>query len=373
MKILRIVIGYFWVVGLLAILAGPVPEAAGAGKTKLAIISSYHPDYLWEQDVQDGVCAGLAEFKFLLDPKDIARYRLRDAVDGPDTIIRHFWMDTKRKSRKADILAQTAKILPDLERFKPDLVILGDDNAARYVGTQLLDGPIPVVFYGMDVTPLKYGLVDSLERPGHNVTGIYQTFYFREALLTLQKLAPSVKTFAILSDNSETGRAKSKIIQALSEQGQFPMRLVRTVVTDSYAEWKSQALQAATLVDAFVVVNHNTLKEADGTPVDQLKAGAWYLRHVKKPECAGEKQFAQEGLLLVVDDSGYKQGYEAVKMASQILRERRDPAAMPPRAPERGKIIVNRKRAAALGIDLDGKDFIEETLNRSLALDRYVR
>ena len=59
----------------------------------------------------------------------------------------------------------------EIRAFKPDVVLLGDDNAAKHIGAQLLDSSTPVVFWGINGLPLKYGLVDSLDAPGRNVTG----------------------------------------------------------------------------------------------------------------------------------------------------------------------------------------------------------
>jgi len=93
-----------------------------------------------------------------------------------------------------------------------------------------------------------------------------------------------------------------------------------TIVTNSYEVWKRSALELQGRVDAFVVLNHNTLKDADGRSVDQLEAGAWYLRNIGIPGVGHEKQFVEEGILCAVDDSGYKQGFEAVRIAKQIGR-----------------------------------------------------
>ena len=56
--------------------------------------------------------------------------------------------------------------MKEIEQFKPNLILLGDDNAANYVGNQYIDTNIPVVFWGINGLPLKYGLLDSLEKPG---------------------------------------------------------------------------------------------------------------------------------------------------------------------------------------------------------------
>ncbi len=76
---------------------------------------------------------------------------------------------------------------------------------------------------------------------------------------------------------------------------------------------------------------------------------------------------------MVVDDSGFKQGYEAVKTAYQILIKRKNPANIPVHAPERGPVIVNRQRANMLGVDISGKAFIEEFFDNALALEKYPK
>lgn len=343
----------------------------GQQKTRIFVVSSYHPEYLWSQDTNKGVCAALLDFKFLDNKAQTDEYTQNDFVETEKTMVKKAWMDTKRKSSKSEIAEATTRIMGEINKFQPDLILLGDDNAANYIGNQFIDTHIAIVFWGINGIPLRYGLLDSLEQPGHNVTGVYQSGYLKECAEYLKKLVPDIKTLAVLSDDSETGRAKAKEIEKLAEEGSLPFKLVESVVTNSYLEWQSAASRLQNKVDAFFVNNHNTLKDEQGKPVDQLKAGAWYLRNIKKPDCGHEKQFVQEGMLLVVDDSGFKQGYEAVRMAHMILHEKKSPASIRVIAPTRGAIIANRQRAQMLGINLSGKDFIEEYVDKALALEKY--
>lgn len=348
--------------------------ALGAsGKARIFVVDSYHREYLWSQDTHAGVCAALLEFGFLDDREQLKAYSENDYIESAQAVVRKVWMDTKRKSTLSEIAAATARISAAAAEFRPDIILLGDDDAANYIGNLYMDTRIPVVFWGINGIPLKYGLIDSIEKPGHNVTGIYQANYLRESVEFLKMLSPDIRTFAILSEDSSTGRPKVKELERLAEAGRLPMKLAATVMTNSLSEWKSGALRLQREVDAFFVLNHNTLKDEHGRPVDQMEIGAWYLRNIRKPECGHEKQFAQEGLLLVVDDSGFKQGYEAMKVAWQILAQGKNPADIPVRAPERGPVIVNRQRARMLGIDLSNLSFIEEFIDNSLALEKYPR
>jgi ABC-type uncharacterized transport system substrate-binding protein len=341
---------------------------------KIFIVSSYHREYLWSQDTNQGVCAALLHFDYLDHEKQAEEYTKNDYVKTSKAEIKKAWMDAKRKSKSSERAQAATRVSKEINDFKPDALLLGDDDASEYLGRVYLDETLPVVFWGINGVPLKYGLLDSLEKPGHNVTGIYQSGYLIENLQYLIKVAPKIKNFAVLSDDSSTGRSKAKEIQKFANEGMFPIPLVDVVMTDSEAEWKAKALELAKKVDAFFMVNHNTIKSAQGEPLDQLELGAWYLRNIKKPECAhGGSQFVIEGMLLVVDDSGYKQGYEAVRVANSILKDGKKPGEIAVYAPARGPVIVNRERAKMLGISITPDMGIEEYIDTCLALEKFPK
>ncbi len=341
------------------------------GPPRILVVSSYHREYLWSEDTNRGLCAGLIELGYLSGHDEAARLTRDDALETDRVVLRKLWMDTKRKSSEEEIAEAAATVLAVVGEFDPHLVLLGDDNAANYVGNQLLDSDVPVVFWGINGIPLKYGLLDSLDAPGHNVTGVYQAGYLVECLEFLKRIVPAIRTFGILSDDSETGRAKVSELHQLASRGDLPVELVGTVVTNCAARWKAEALELAGRADAFFVLNHNTLTDEGGLPVDQLELGAWYLRNVRRPDCGHEKQFAQEGLLATCDDSGFNQALDAARIADRILRERVDPARIPVRAPRRGPYIANRERASMLGLELQDGMGIEEYVDRCLALERH--
>ena len=342
-------------------------------KARIAVVSSYHKEYLWSQDTNEGVVAAFVDLGYLDDHEQGRVYSATDYVESSTAVLAKFWMDTKRKNSEDEMKKAVSLIVRELERFKPDLILLGDDNATNYIGNQYIDTEIPIVFWGVNGNPLKYDLVDSVDAPGHNVTGIYQAGYLKEGVQWLQKLLPHIKKLAVLSDSSPTGRSKAKELERFVRQGELSIEIVDTVVTNSAETWKTRALDLADDVDAFFVLNHNTLKGEDGRSVDQLELGAWYLRNIKKPDLGHEKQFVVEGVLCAIDDSGFKQGYEAVTLAHQILAHGKDPGTLPVYAPERGNFVVNLERAEMLGLlDLvTASPLVEEQVEKSLALEKH--
>lgn len=358
---------FFVLLNVMLVLFVSVGHAAGS-RLRLYIVSSYSSDYLWSQDTAQGVGQALVDFKFLDHKRQVEELNQRFYIESSSAVIKKSWMNSKRKHSRIQIADTIARIVNDIKVFRPDLILLGDDSAVNYIGNYFVDSAVPVVFWGINGFPLKYGLIDSVERPGHNVTGVYQSGFIQESLEYLVRLVPAVKKVAVLADDSSTSRARVKGLLLLANQGKLPVEIKDVVMTNSYEQWKAAALDFARNNDAFVVFNHNTLKDKNDRLIEQMEAGAWYLQNIQKPDCSDVKQFVMEGILLVVDDSGFKQGYEAVRYANEILRHNKQPGQMPVTMTPRGAIMVNRVRAAQLGIALDQVDFIEEFVDYSLAL-----
>ncbi len=102
-----------------------------------------------------------------------------------------------------------------------------------------------------------------------------------------------------------------------------------------------------------------------------LTVGKWYLNHIRKPEASHEGELVREGMLLTANDSGYNQAYHAFQMAYDILERGMNPGRMRTITPPRGPLMVNRQRAAMLGIDLrDKMDMIDEIVETAIALEK---
>lgn len=338
-------------------------------KKRIFVVSSYHKEYLWSQSTQRGLTEAMINFGYLDNTQQAEIFTQNDSVESSKVIIQKAWMDTKIKNSFKEIAQTTVQIMQAIDAFKPDLVLLGDDNAANYIGNQLIDTPTPVIFWGINGLPLKYGLVESMDSPGHNVTGVWQVGYINESLDFLKQLVPEVETFAILACDSETSRPRVKQIIHLAKKGILPLELVDVVATNSFSEFKRRSLELAETVDAFFILNHDTLQNEEGEHVDMLEVGKWYLENVKKPEAAPEAQFIREGMLASASDSGYNQAYRAFEMAYDILEQGLNPSRMRTETPKPGPLMVNRQRAESLNITLDDKtSYIDEIVEDSAAL-----
>jgi ABC-type uncharacterized transport system substrate-binding protein len=355
--------------GLLILFLGAVSKvSASEQKIRIFVVSSYHRDYLWTKDTQRGLVAAMLDFGYLDSPEQGATFTREDMVESARAVVKKAWMDTKRKYSEAQIHETLAQLVQEIEAFRPDILLLGDDNAANYVGNHYLDSALPMIFWGVNSTPVKYGLLDSAEKPGHNITGVWQSGYHANGLEFLHALVPAVETFAIIAGNSPTTHAKLKDILALERDGILPLKLKGVVRSNALSEFKTQVLAMAETVDAFFVLNHDTLKDDNGRHIDMLQVGRWYLENVKKPEVSDERQFVEEGMFCAADDSGFNQAYAAFELAVKVLETGANPALLPARTPKRGPLLVNRMRAEQLGIDLEEHlGLVDEVVEGALA------
>jgi len=362
----------FWcvvvVLGLCLVSIGYGSPKKEPAKKRIVVVSSYHREYVWSQETNEGFCAAMLKFGYFDDKTQAGEYTKNDAVETSKVIVKKLWLDAKRKKSREEKVEMTVHITKAIKEFKPDLIFLGDDDAAQYIGDQFLDTKIPIVFWGVNNTPVKYGLVDRPDRPGHNVTGIFQPGYYVESLDLLKKIAPSLKTFAVLTDDTTAGRSHYKAIEYLAQQGVLPLALKETVITGDYEVFKSSALELQKTVDAFFIAQYSSLRDKSGNYVSAFEVAAWYIANIKIPETSEQGQFVRQGMLCGADDSGYNQGYEAVAVAHEILAKGANPATYPVRAPKRGVLIANRQRAAMLGITLTPEMGIEEYVEKAAAL-----
>jgi ABC-type uncharacterized transport system substrate-binding protein len=341
--------------------AGISTAKTPSGKFKILVVDSYSRDYTWSQDTNRGFCAAMLKFGYFETSGQAVEYTRNDAVETARVVVKKLWMGAKQKQRRQDLEEEATRIYKIAKDFKPDLIFLGDDEAGEYIGHLYLDTDVPMVFWGFNDNPVKYGLVDTAERPGHNVTGVYQSGYYVESLQLLKTISPKAKTFAILSDGTLSGRTHYKAVQYLARTSGLPLKLVETVATDNFEQWKRKAMDLEKKVDAFYIVQYAGFKDSFGNPVPSSEAAQWYVRNIKVPE-ATRGHMVKAGFLCAADDSGYKQSYEAVTMAHDILEQKANPATIPTKTPKRGELMANRARAKMLGI----------TLTKRMGIEKYI-
>jgi len=286
---------------------------------KLLVIYSYHPEYEWCQQEKKGI---------------------EDVFSDQNIVIESFYMDTKRKISKTWEKNITDEALLKIESFKPDLVIVCDDNACRLVAKQFIDKKLPFVFTGINEDPEVYGM------PAKNITGVIERKLIPGTIELLKKLDPLVKTIAIITDKSPTSQAT---VSRFSKEN-FPVELTEVFSTNEYDEWKKYVRKIQTEVDALGIFMYFTLKKVDyEESVPDAEVLKWTLENNTLPSFSFEEFSVQGGVLCGDTQSGYEQGKEAALMAKEILSGVK-PSELPIVMPKKGTLMINEETAHKLNL-----------------------
>ncbi|WP_234418404.1 ABC transporter substrate-binding protein [Dongshaea marina] len=301
--------------------AASVPD-----KPKVLVIESYHDGYPWDQDYKRGLEHVLAdEVQFF-----------------------NFQMDTKRV-HKTRYVERANAAWAEYKKIKPDLVILGDDNALRYLGTRLIQSGTPTVFLGINNNPRNYIPI------GYNITGILERPLIKRSIAELRRLVPGVERILLLFDSGVT----SRIIANEVMEGESKVTILNTQVTVRYIgrweSWQTIVRHAKKHYDAIVIGLYHTLVDQQGQHVPAEEVIRWSSQHSPLPlfglwGFAVGRERTVGGMVL----SGYEQGIAAGVLAKKILNGM-DPASVSPKVAEKGYYLFSRSQLQKWNIKLPDK------------------
>jgi putative tryptophan/tyrosine transport system substrate-binding protein len=202
----------------------------------------------------------------------------------------------------------------------------------------------PIVFLGSDVI-LKTGLVNSLSRPGGNVTGVAMSSsaLLSKCLQFLSELIPKDATVGVLLNPNapESGENKEEIETAARQIG----RQIFFVTADRDVEIETAFSSLAEQHAGGLVVQGDILFTNQR---DQLAALA--ARHAI-PAIYMWSEFTTAGGLIAYGNS-LAEGYRQVGLYTGRILHGAKPGELPVMQPTRYRLTINLKTARALGLTI---------------------
>ena len=145
-------------------------------------------------------------------------------------------MDTKRNKSDAFKQSAAAAVKLEIETWHPDVVIVSDDNAAKYVIQQYFrDASTPFVFSGVNWTVREYGF------PYSNVTGIVEVAPLEAMLTHAIKYSGEGRRAIYLGADTLTEKKNLERVTKVSKK--LGIELQGMLVADA-SEWKTRYLAA---------------------------------------------------------------------------------------------------------------------------------
>jgi ABC-type uncharacterized transport system substrate-binding protein len=235
----------------------------------------------------------------------------------------------------------------NIRRYAAELATLAPDVilATGNVVEQLLQATraVPIVFVVVP-DPVGAGYVDSLSRPGGNVTGFMQFEYSLTAkwLELLKQIAPGVTRAAVLRESALPGIGQFAVIQYVA----LSVGVEVSPVNLSDAPQIERAIAAyARRPNGGLIVTASALAAVHRDLIVTLAA-----RH-KLPAVYSQRHFVSVGGLISYGADFIDQHRRAAGYVDRILKGEK-PADLPVQAPTKYELVINLKTAKALGLEV---------------------
>jgi putative ABC transport system substrate-binding protein len=231
------------------------------------------------------------------------------------------------------------KYAAELVALAPDVILT---EGSPSIGAMLqATRTIPIVFVNV-VDPVGSGYVDSLARPGGNVTGFTQFDYSISGkwLQLLKEIAPRVTRAAVVRDpRTGPGIGQFAVIQAVASS--LGVELIPV-----------NAIDAAEIERGIVAVarspNSGLIVTSGGTTFHRDLIIALAARY-RMPAVYAFRYHATSGGLISYGPDSIDPTRRAAVYIDRILKGEK-PADLPVQAPTKYELVINLKTAKALGL-----------------------
>jgi putative ABC transport system substrate-binding protein len=265
--------------------------------------------------------------------------RFTDTIhaSAPDLNITFEWRSAEGKNDRYP------QIVADLIQQQVHVIFAGPGPAA--LAAQQITTTVPVVFL-IAANPATLGLVKSLEKPGGNITGVYEELpdFQSKRMALLKEMAPQAKTIGILWDaraweervGSEMARRAEKAVLAAGARAE----IVAVRGPDDLERAFSSLTQAH--VDGLLVEQGPVL-------IFQAKKLAELAAAAKIPAIYPSSHYTPAGGLASLGPDLAVTLQHAAGYIGKILKGAK-PADLPVEGPGKTLLMVNAKAAKDLGI-----------------------
>jgi putative ABC transport system substrate-binding protein len=238
--------------------------------------------------------------------------------------------------------AEAMRNASELVALNPDVVLA--HSSAAVTAVLETSRAIPVVFT-LVADPVGAGYVESLARPGGNVTGFANFDYAISGkwLELLKEIAPAVRRVAVLRDSGiSAGPAQFSAIQIVAPS--FGVDLRPVDVRD--------AAEIERAIKTFAAEQNGGLIITGSSPATLHRALIVELaaRH-RLPSVYNGRHYVASGGLISYGPDYVDQFRRAAGYIDRILRGDK-PADMPVQAPTKYELVINLKTAKALGLTI---------------------
>jgi len=205
---------------------------------------------------------------------------------------------------------------------------------------------VPIVFTQVS-DPVSLGLVESIARPGGNITGIanLRAELSAKRLELFKEIVPSLRRVLLTYDPRKT-EEREALTSAKSEASRLKLILIENSIMDSLEIEPALAKLKEGGADGILIVQSGTNLNIPGRSLQVATSN-------KIPTMYPASFWSQVGGLASYGPDQYAQGRQAARLAHKILTGTH-PRELPVELPHRIEFVINLKTAKALGLQVPG-------------------
>ena len=232
----------------------------------------------------------------------------------------------------------------ELVRLKVDIIVAGGTNDAR--AAKNATKTIPIVTAGIGIDPVEAGLVESLARPGGNITGLtnLSTELVGKRLELLKEAVAKVTRVAVLYDPAAPGSLR-ELKETLPPAADALGLSVRSwEVRDANGFERTFAALRKERPDGLYVA---------GGPLMSLnrKRIADFALTSRLPSVYGNQEYVDAGGLMYYGADLADIYRRAARYVDKILKGAK-PADLPVEQPKKFELVINLKTAKQIGVTI---------------------
>lgn len=222
-----------------------------------------------------------------------------------------------------------------------DLIFANSTGSAQAALSATQD--IPIVFTSV-TDAVGAELVESMEKPGGNVTGTIDSHpdAIANTMKFLKEELGATKVGMVFNSGEQNSRSQVDSVKELLED--MDMTVVEASVATT-ADVKQATESLIGKVDSMYIITDNTV-------VSALESVISVANDNDIPVMVGEFDSVKRGGLGAYGFEYFDIGYEAGQMAVKILKGESKPADIPVQVPQKLKLIMNKETADTIGVDI---------------------
>ena len=294
-----------------------------AAQSRMLVIHSYDKDLAWTQQCDQGIASILS----------------------PSAELRRVYLDTKRIP-VSEFQARADAAFDVFKEYRPDLVMLGDDNALSLLGPRIAASGVHVVYFGINNNPRLY-----FEQLPDNVTGVIERIPVFPWVRLIKDFMPDAYNILVLMDDSTTAQALIRNVFRGKRRILFDGRFVERRETGSWEEWQ-RIVRGAEMQDVIVMPVYHALTDASGAHVPYDRVVEWTSANSRIPVFATQDYaVGDKGVVGAYVVQGVDHGRIAARIAKAILdgRQVKDVAAL---GDQGGRLFFNQRQLERFNIVL---------------------